>query len=61
MDDRDKSTEVTGEVLRFYADKDPAIIVGFLVVLSALGTGARRRELTCSMPLALLKGPRRIR
>jgi arginine utilization protein RocB len=30
MDDRDKSIEVIGEVLRFYADKDPAIIVGFL-------------------------------
>jgi arginine utilization protein RocB len=30
MDDRLKSIETAGQVLRFYGDKDPAIIVGFL-------------------------------
>ncbi|HHY75369.1 MAG TPA: M20/M25/M40 family metallo-hydrolase [Firmicutes bacterium] len=30
MDDRMKSIETVGQVLRFYTDKDPAIIVGFL-------------------------------
>jgi arginine utilization protein RocB len=30
MDDRLKSIKVVGQVLKFYADKDPVIIVGFL-------------------------------
>lgn len=30
MDERDKSIAVIGEVLKFYTDKDPVIIVGFL-------------------------------
>jgi arginine utilization protein RocB len=44
MDDRDKSIAVIGEVLRYYTDKDPVIVVGFLPPFYPHKTNLRKSQ-----------------